>query len=74
MSQPPWLLALDGVYTPLAGAWNVCGLGRETLSDKEVSEAPGAERTVLDFVSSEFPCKDVWGHEGCVAEPSPKTI
>ena len=27
---------VDGRYTPLAGAWNVCGLGRETLTDKEM--------------------------------------
>ncbi|CAK9078080.1 unnamed protein product [Durusdinium trenchii] len=38
MSQPPWLLALHKKYHKLGEEWNCRGLGRETLSLKELKE------------------------------------
>jgi lipopolysaccharide biosynthesis glycosyltransferase len=36
VSQPPFLLALLGRYTPLQSSWNTRGLGREKMTQKEV--------------------------------------
>ncbi|CAE7227806.1 GATL10 [Symbiodinium natans] len=38
LSQPPWLLALHDRYSHLSEKWNCRGLGRETLSLKELKE------------------------------------
>ncbi|CAE7871148.1 GATL10 [Symbiodinium microadriaticum] len=38
LSQPPWLLALHDRYSHLSETWNCRGLGRETLSQKELKE------------------------------------
>ncbi|CAE7181773.1 GATL4 [Symbiodinium pilosum] len=38
LSQPPWLLALHDRYRRLSERWNCRGLGRETLSMKELKE------------------------------------
>lgn len=38
MSQPPWLLALHKKYHKLGSEWNCRGLGRDTLSLKELKE------------------------------------
>eukprot|EP00439_Symbiodinium_sp_Y106_P082089 s907_g21.t1 len=38
LSQPPWLLALHDRYSHLSETWNCRGLGRETLSQKELRE------------------------------------
>jgi len=35
MSQPPWLLAMNGDYLELGGEWNCNSLGRETMVDVE---------------------------------------
>ncbi|CAJ1406492.1 unnamed protein product, partial [Effrenium voratum] len=38
MSQPPWLLAINGNYTHLADDWNCNSLGRHSMGASEVKE------------------------------------
>lgn len=50
MSQPPWLLALNGHYQRLGVEWNCRGLGREFLKESELQElkkARGLDKAAL---------------------------